>query len=315
MFQENRDGVFLEDDFRTIAGWGFDFVRLPMCYRLWTAPGDPFSLREEGLAKVDRAVDMGRRWGVHVCLNFHHAPGYCINRRVSEPVSLWKDGRALDAFAFHWEAFARRYRGVPSSQVSFNLVNEPPAVSEAVMTRADHERVVRRTVAAIRSVDAERLIVIDGLSAGREPARELADLGVAQSCRAYEPMGLSHYMASWVNGDRWPLPVWPGAPGWHGEPWDRARLEESYRPWAELARSGVGVHCGEGGSHSRTPHDVFLRWFRDVMDILKRHNIGWALWNLRGGFGVLDSGREDVRYEDFRGHALDAELLALLQES
>ena len=43
-------------------------------------------------------------------------------------------------------------------------------------------------------------------------------------------------------------------------------------------------------------------------------NIGLALWNFRGAFGVLDSGRADVQYEDWQGHQLDRELLSLLQE-
>jgi endoglucanase len=36
------------------------------------------------------------------------------------------------------------------------------------------------------------------------------------------------------------------------------------------------------------------------------------MWNLRGGFGVLDSDRADVKYEDFRGHKLDRKMLELL---
>jgi hypothetical protein len=35
--------------------------------------------------------------------------------------------------------------------------------------------------------------------------------------------------------------------------------------------------------------------------------------NFRGSFGVLDSGRTDVKYEDFQGHKLDRKLLELLQ--
>lgn len=34
---------------------------------------------------------------------------------------------------------------------------------------------------------------------------------------------------------------------------------------------------------------------------------------LRGGFGVLDSNRADVAYEDFRGHKLDRKMLDLLR--
>jgi len=51
-----------------------------------------------------------------------------------------------------------------------------------------------------------------------------------------------------------------------------------------------------------------------VLDILTPHNIGYALWNFRGAFGILDSGRSDVAYEDWHGHKLDREFLNLLQE-
>lgn len=313
MFTTRSDGEFREDDFRWIAGWGFDFVRLPMCYLLWVEGGDPFKVNEAALGKVDRAVDLGRACGLHVSLNFHRAPGYSVNRERNEPFDLWKDERALGAFCLHWETFARRYRGVPSGALSFNLVNEPPRPSPEGMTRADHERVMRAAVGAIRKADAERLVVLDGLSWGNDPEPSLADLGVAQSCRAYLPMGLSHYKASWVGGEEWPLPTWPGA--LHGgKPWDRRNLEEHYDCWAELARSGVGVHCGEGGAFNRTPHAAFLRWLRDVLEILTERGIGLALWNFRGTFGVLDSGRADVPYEDWHGHKLDRKLLDLLRE-
>ena len=44
-----------------------------------------------------------------------------------------------------------------------------------------------------------------------------------------------------------------------------------------------------------------LAWFEDVMDILKSHGIGYALWNFRGPFGILDSGRKEIAYEDRHG--------------
>ena len=75
------------------------------------------------------------------------------------------------------------------------------------------------------------------------------------------------------------------------------------------------MHCGEAGCYHHTPHAVFLAWFREVLGVLGGHGIGWALWNFRGSFGVLDSGRSDVDYTDWRGHRLDEALLALLQAS
>jgi len=322
MFHSRSDGNWREDDFRWIADWGFDFVRLPTCYLLWTDPADAFRLDEAGLAKVDRAVELGRRCGLHVNLNLHRGPGYSVNRERQEPFDLWKDDKALEAFCHHWRTFARRYRGVAAAQLSFNLINEPPAPKgdpAAGMTRDDHARVVRAAVAAIRREDPDRLVVVDGVSWGNDPCGELADTGVAQSCRAYLPMAISHYEATWVDSRGWPRPRWPLAPEardqWYANPPDRAGLEEHYRRWADLAARGVGVHCGEGGAYNRTPHDVVLRWLADVLEILGSHGIGWALWNFRGAFGVLDSGRPDVAYEDFRGHALDRKLLDLLRAS
>jgi endoglucanase len=37
------------------------------------------------------------------------------------------------------------------------------------------------------------------------------------------------------------------------------------------------------------------------------------MWNFRGAFGPLDSGRADVKYEDFRGLKVDREMLKLIQ--
>jgi endoglucanase len=50
-----------------------------------------------------------------------------------------------------------------------------------------------------------------------------------------------------------------------------------------------------------------------VLEILEGNEIGYSLWNFRGSFGVLDSGREDVAYEDWHGRKLDRKLLALMQ--
>lgn len=167
---------------------------------------------------------------------------------------------------------------------------------------------MRAAVAAIRERDPQRLIIADGIRTGRETAPELADLAIAQSCRGYEPMGVSHYRARWVAGsDAWPEPTWPQAAPHPGGASDRAALERFYAPWVDLARQEIGVHCGELGSHQNTPHAVALAWLEDVIDIL------YALWNFRGQFGILDSGRADVAYADWHGHKLDRKLLDLIQ--
>src|SRR5690606_20112668 len=95
----------------------------------------------------------------------------------------------------------------------------------------------------------------------------------------------------------------------------REMLEKYYEPWIKLAGSGVGVHCGECGCWNKTPHNVFLSWFADVLDILKQHNIGFSIWEFSGDFGILNSGRNDVKYEEWHGNKLDRKYLELLQRS
>jgi hypothetical protein len=58
---------------------------------------------------------------------------------------------------------------------------------------------------------------------------------------------------------------------------------------------------------------VTLAWLRDVLEVLTSHNIGLALWNFRGSFGILDSGRKDMAYQDWHGHKLDRQMLDLLR--
>jgi endoglucanase len=307
-FTADRNAPFRESDFEWLRELGFDFVRLPLSYRCWADAGDWLKLKEDVLKEIDQAVEFGRKHGVHVNLNFHRGPGYCVNP-PKEPLDLWSDEQALKACAFHWAHFAKRYQGVPTSQVSFDLLNEPPAIPEAT-----YVRVVQRLVEAIRAEDANRLVIADGLRWGRQPVEGLVELGLGQSTRGYEPMRISHYKASWIGGsDKWEEPAWPLKVK-EGDVWDKERLrKENIEPWKALERKGVGVHVGEWGAFNRTPHKVVLAWMRDCLELWQEAGWGWAMWNFRGSFGILDSGRSDVKYEDFHGRKLDREMLELVR--
>jgi endoglucanase len=307
-FQAADNKPFVETDFQWISQWGFDFVRLPMDYRCWTDKTDPYKLDEKVLGEIDQAVEWGKKYGVHVDLNLHRAPGYTV-ASPKEKMNLWKDEEAQKQFDFQWAAFAKRYRGIPARQVSFDLVNEPANV------RAEsYAKVVRRVTAAIRGVDPDRLIIADGLQYGRDPVLALADLGIAQSTRGYDPMQVSHYGATWVGGEKWPKPTWPLKEDRRTV--DRQTIiKERIEPWLKLAEKGVGVHVGECGAFNQTPHDVALAWMSDLTGLWKDAGWGFALWNFRGGFGILDSDRKDIAYEDFHGHKLDKKYLELLRKS
>ena len=307
-FNGGHSEAFRESDFEWIAELGFDFVRLPLSYHCWADPKDWLNLKEPALKEIDQAVAFGAKHKVHVNINFHRAPGYCVNP-PGERLDLWSNEEALEACAFHWAHFAKRYAGIANDRVSFDLLNEPADLPEAT-----YARVVKRLVEAIRSEDPKRLIIADGLAWGTKPVPALAGLGIGQSTRGYEPMQISHFRASWIRGsDQWPVPTWPLRTK-DGKTVDRARAQaQRIQPWKALEERGVGVHVGEWGAFNRTPHPVVLAWMKDCLILWKEAGWGWSLWNFRGGFGVMDSDRADVTYEDFRGHKLDREMLTLLQ--
>jgi endoglucanase len=306
--RRNANSPFLESDFAALAELHFDFARLPMSYLCWTDPQDWRKLREDELKDIDQAVEFGRQYGIHVNINYHRAPGYCVNP-PKEPLDLWTDDQALEVCALHWGHFAKRYKGIPNNRVSFDLLNEPGDFTEAA-----YVRVAKALVGAIRAEDPNRLIIADGLRWGNRPVPAFAELRLAQSTRGYQPSRISHYKASWMQGsDTWPEPTWPLKIS-DKDVWDKERLrKEQITPWQALEKQGVGVHVGEWGAYQHTPHKVVLAWMRDYLELWKEAGWGWSMWNFRGSFGILDSNRQDITYDTWRGHKLDRAMLELIQ--
>lgn len=309
---------FEEEDFEIMTEWGFDFARIPMSYWNWSSRDDWFIINEDVIVDIDEVIEFGKQYNVHINLNLHRVPGYCINRRELEPVDLFEDTpenmqKALDGFIYQWKYFAKRYKGIPGTQLSFDLMNEPPKNTN----EKRYIEIVKAVVAGIREEDPERLIVVDGKDIGRNPVLGIADLVPVQSTRGYDPMSVSHYTATWVPKDEFETfsyPTWP-IKGDDGKLWDKAALKEKLIDrWQPLVDKGVSVHVGEWGCYNKTPHDVTLRWMKDILSLWKEAGWGYAMWNLKGDFGVLNSNRADVKYENYKEHKLDRKMLELLKE-
>jgi len=303
---------FRESDFAWMAELGFNFARLPMSYRCWTEQGNWYKLKEKPLKEIDQAVEYGKQYGLHVNINFHRAPGYCINESVlKEPYSLWDDERASEACAFHWNYFAKRYKGIPNSRLSFDLLNEPYWT-----TKEKYIKVVKRLVAAIREADPNRLIIADGFNIGRVPMHEFIELKIAQSTRGHMPNAVTHDQSPWAGDECKNAtipPTWPVEQ--NGQRWTKEFLyNQEVKPWIDLGAKGVGIHVGEWGAYNRTPHDVVLAWMEDYLSLWKDAGWGNALWCFRGSFGIIDSCRQDVNYENYHGHKLDRKMFELLKE-
>jgi endoglucanase len=313
-FTGKHNRPFLESDFAWMAELGFDFARLAMSYRCWTTPAGWRRADEKTLGEIDQAVQWGRQYGVHVCVNLHRIPGFCVNDIEPDPFDLFRDQEALDAAAWQWRLFAERWKGVPNERLSFNLFNEPIRPEPAA-----HLRVVTHLVRTIREVDPERLIIADGTQWARRPVHDFVPLRIAQAMHLYDPIQVCFWHWEGLPDSlAWPAPTWPMTvaspdPNWNGR-WDKERLRrQCFAPWKELVAKGVGVHVSELGCWKRTPHAAAVAWLADAAALFRESGWGYALWNFRGPFGILDSERDDCRYEDCHGHQLDRALYEVLK--
>ena len=71
--------------------------------------------------------------------------------------------------------------------------------------------------------------------------------------------------------------------------WDASRIEAEINQAADWAKQrGVPLICNEFGVFRdySEPQDRSA-WIKDVRTSLERHNIGWAMWDYSGNFGVV----------------------------
>jgi aryl-phospho-beta-D-glucosidase BglC (GH1 family) len=296
-----------------MAKYKFNFLRLPLDYRYWM-PNLNNPPLESFLDVIDGYVHESISRGIHISINLHRAPGYCINGWEKESTNLWSDELPQKAFETLWKTLATKYQGRFKNQMSFDLVNEPPDIGQRGFTRDIHEKVIRKVTNAIHAIDSDRIVVINGLAGGHLAMPELADLSVVHSGRGYQPMLVSHYQAEWWDGSKgMPVPTYPCE--YNGQWWDFDALWEFYGPWRDVQAKGRPIHIGEFGCYKYTDNEVALKWFRDLFEIYRRSGWGYSLWEFDGNFGIANHNRPGVRYESFEGLNVDRQLLDLMLES
>jgi endoglucanase len=70
---------FEEKDFEWIAELGFNFVRLPAGLPHLDGERQPLPpSKKPSCARSTAPVQFGEKYGIHVMLNFHRAPGYTV---------------------------------------------------------------------------------------------------------------------------------------------------------------------------------------------------------------------------------------------
>jgi hypothetical protein len=277
------DHFFAEEDVVFLAGCGVNVLRLPFNYRHLENDAAPFVYLEAGFARLDRALDWCARHGLRAILDLHAVQGWqnpdwhCDNQ--TRHALLWEHPHFQDRFVALWVEIARRYRG-NGTVAAYDVMNEPSTGHPLAPPDWDAlNRLQRRVVAAIREVDPDHIVVLEGDSfasrfAGLDPP---FDANLVYSSHNYTDPGFGPG-------------VYPGR--FRGRRWDRARHASVLRSQegTRFAREhDVPLWVGEFGSVYNGPADEVgdrLRSLDDQIGVLEEEGVHWTLWTYKDA-GVM----------------------------
>lgn len=293
-YSEDRLNNFItEKDFEIIASWGLDHVRLPIDYNILENE-DGTEYKEEGFARVERAIALAEKNGLNIVVDLHKTAGFSFDSYSESEHGFFESEKYQERFIRLWEQLAKRF-GSMSDRVAFELLNE--------VTDKEYigvwNRVVKQCIARIRPLAPETVILVG--SYWNNSPEAVADLDkpyddkVVYNFHCYDPIQFTHQGAPWAQHminleDRFTLEECGITP---------ELFEEKFMQAINKARSeGTSVYCGEYGVIDRVDPEETLKWFKVINSVFEKHSISRAAWSYRGmDFGISDPRMDEVRDE------------------
>lgn len=279
-FNRMLDHFFSEEDVIYLKSIGSTVVRLPLNYRHFETDADPFHYLESGFERLDQAIAWCAQHGLYVILDLHAVQGWqntdwhCDN--ASRHTYFWQHPYFQERFKSLWQELALRYRG-NHAVAGYNLMNEP--VSNAPYGRFHNQyqpdwenvnRVYREAVDAVRAVDPDHIIFLEGdYFSSRFTGLEapFAD-NLVYSSHNYTNFGFG-----------------PGK--YPSETWNREVQLETFetREGSQFARQhNVPLWVGEFGAAYNGPAEEIpdrLRAMDDQLDIFNQTGAHWTTWTYK----------------------------------
>jgi endoglucanase len=269
-FDRFLEYFFTADDARFVSSLGLNLVRLPINYRHFEDDMRPFELKEAGFKHLDRVIETCAQNGIYTILDLHALPGYQNQHWHSDNPThvalFWEHKHFQDRAVWLWERFAERYKGNPWV-AGYNVINEP-----ADPTGARLEPFYRRVPEAIRTVDAEHMLFLEGNRYSME------------FHMFHDPLPNVVY----TNHD-YALPGFVDAGAYPGETRgeyvDRDAIERKFVQRSQyMLEFNIPIWVGEFGPvYTGRPQIDAMRdqLLRDQLDIYRKYNASWAIWTFK----------------------------------
>jgi endoglucanase len=281
-FDRLVDRFFDEADARLLAELGVNCLRLPINYRAFE--------REDGFARLERAVELCAAHGIYTVIDLHAVPGsqnqHWHSDNATHVAAFWQHPHFQDLVVDLWRALAERFRG-HGWVAGYNLLNEPGDPTGEVVGPF-HDRLV----AAVREVDPDHIVFVDG----NTYSTDFSIFGEPYENAVY---ALHDYARAGMSfGGPYP--------GETGGVWvDRDTLEETFLARTRFQReTGTPIWVGEFGPvYTGDPERDEQRYqvLCDQLDIYDRHGAGWSIWTYKdvGLHGLVELAPESPYMERF----------------
>ncbi len=249
-------------DIDSLKAWGFNSVRLPMHYNLYTLPveQEPTKGKQTWLSRGFEMTDSLLSWceanEMYLILDLHAAPGgqgndVNISDRNPTIPSLWESEENRQKTIELWKKLATRYKDEKWIG-AYDLINEPNwgfadlQNDRNGLNEPDNgplKKLLVDITSAIRSVDKNHIIIIEG--------------------------------NGWGNNYRGILPVWDDnmVLSFH-KYWNYNDKQSISNILKIREEQNVPVWLGETGENSNV-------WFTQAIELLEGNNIGWAWWPVK----------------------------------
>lgn len=249
-------------DIDSMAAWGFNSVRLPMHYGLYTLAADQEPVAgkdtwlEKGFVLTDSLLAWCKADHIYLILDMHAAPGGQGNdlpiadRDPSKP-SLWESAANREKMVALWGKLAQRYAGEPWVG-GYDIINEPNwgfsgDTSDMHGIKEKGNAPLRQLMvditAAIRAVDKRHMIIIEG--------------------------------NGWGNNYAGVLPAWDNNMVLSFHKYWNPNTDDAIRRFLDLReKNNIPIWLGESGENDD-------KWFHDAVRLVESHDIGWCWWPLK----------------------------------
>lgn len=246
-------------DIDSLAAWGFNSIRLPMHYNLYTPAiekekNGEITWIEEGFTMTDNLLEWCAENKMYLILDLHAAPGgqgndAAISDYDTTKPSLWQSEANQKKMIALWEKLASRYKNNPWMG-AYDIINEPNW-----------------------NFTGENKNGCDETSNG--PLRELM-IAVTKAIREEDPNHLIFIEGNcWGNNYNGIFPLWDEnmALSFH-KYWNYNTTASIQKMLDYRTQYNVPIWLGESGENSNV-------WFKDVISLVEKNNIGWAFWPMK----------------------------------